>query len=115
MQKRQVFGILGLACLLGLIALCLAWELWLAPLRPGGSWLVLKVAPLLFPLPGMLHRQRYTYQWVSMLALLYMMEALVRLVTGHGMEAGLAGVELVLSLGLFGAAVGFVRSGNANV
>ena len=25
-----------------LIFLCLAWELWLAPLRTGGSWLVLK-------------------------------------------------------------------------
>src|SRR5690606_28653235 len=35
-------------CLIGLIALGLAWELWLAPLRPGGSWLVLKVIPLLF-------------------------------------------------------------------
>src|SRR4051794_1984022 len=29
--------------LLALIVLGLAWELWLAPLRPGGSWLVLKV------------------------------------------------------------------------
>jgi len=28
--------------LIGLIFLCLAWELWLAPIRPGGSWLVLK-------------------------------------------------------------------------
>jgi uncharacterized membrane protein len=27
--------------LLALIVLCLAWELWLAPLRPGGSWRVL--------------------------------------------------------------------------
>jgi uncharacterized membrane protein len=46
-----------------------------------------------------------------MLALLYMMEALVRVTNGHGMEAGLALTELVLALTLFGAAIGFVRSG----
>eukprot|EP01036_Dinobryon_divergens_P006796 gene6797-9028_t len=28
--------------LLALIVLCLAWELVLAPVRPGGSWLALK-------------------------------------------------------------------------
>ena len=33
--------------LLALIALCVAWELFVAPIRPGGSWLVLKVLPLL--------------------------------------------------------------------
>jgi hypothetical protein len=32
--------------LVGLIVLGLAWELWLAPLRPGGSLLALKVLPL---------------------------------------------------------------------
>ena len=31
----------AVAALLALIALCLAWELVLAPLRPGGSWLAL--------------------------------------------------------------------------
>src|SRR6218665_570662 len=37
--------------LLALIALCLAWELVLAPLRPGGSWLALQgLAP--WPPPG---------------------------------------------------------------
>ena len=37
----------AVAALLALIVLCVAWELFLAPLRPGGSWLVLKVLPLL--------------------------------------------------------------------
>ena len=40
----------AVASLLALILLTLAWELWLAPLRPGGSWLVLKAAILLLPL-----------------------------------------------------------------
>ena len=35
------------ASLIALIFLCLARDLWLAPLRPAGSWLVLKALPLL--------------------------------------------------------------------
>ncbi len=34
---------LALGSLGGLIALGLAWEMWLAPIRPGGSLLALKV------------------------------------------------------------------------
>jgi uncharacterized membrane protein len=54
--------------LLALIALCLAWELWLAPARVGGSWLVLKTLPLLAPLFGLLHGRRRTFQWTAFLA-----------------------------------------------
>ena len=42
-----------LACVAGLIVLGLAWELVLAPLRPGGSMLALKVVPLLVSLPAL--------------------------------------------------------------
>ena len=51
---------LAVGSLLGLIALSLAWELWLAPLRPGGSWLVLKALPLCIPLAGLLKNRMYT-------------------------------------------------------
>ena len=61
-----------------LIGLCVAWELFLAPLRPGGSWVVLKALPLLAPLFGILHGRRYTYQWSSMLVLLYFAEGATR-------------------------------------
>ncbi|HEV7930043.1 MAG TPA: DUF2069 domain-containing protein, partial [Nitrosospira sp.] len=51
--------------LVALIVLCVTWELVLAPLRPGGSWMVLKVLPLLLPLRGILKRNIYTMQWSS--------------------------------------------------
>ena len=38
--------LLAVSSLMGLIVLGLAWELWLAPLRPGGTLLALKVLPL---------------------------------------------------------------------
>ena len=68
------FYIGAVASLIALIALCVAWEMVLAPLRPGGSWLVLKVIPLLLPLRGVLKRDIYTLQWSSMLILLYFAE-----------------------------------------
>jgi uncharacterized membrane protein len=75
-QKRYYLGAAG--SLLALIALCVAWELVLAPLRPGGSWMVLKVLPLLLPLRGVLKRDVYTLQWTSMLILIYFTEGIVR-------------------------------------
>ncbi len=61
-----------------LIAWCLAWELVLAPLHPGGSWLALKAVPLLFPLIGIIKRDLYTLQWTSMMILVYFIEGVVR-------------------------------------
>lgn len=64
--------------LIGLILLGIVWELWIAPLRPGGSLLALKVMPLLLPLRGVLRGNLYTMQWACMLILLYFMEGVVR-------------------------------------
>lgn len=93
----------------GLILLGLAWELWLAPLRPGGSWLVLKVLPLFVPLPGLVRRRLYTYRWVSLVVWLYFIEAVVRAWSDRGLSAQLALVELALCLTLFAACVLHVR------
>lgn len=98
------------ACLVALIALCVAWELFLAPLKPGGSWLVLKVLPLLAPLFGVLRGRRYTFQWSTLLIWLYVAEGATRAWTDSGASAALAAIELVLALAYFGSAVAFIRS-----
>ncbi|MCX8086682.1 MAG: DUF2069 domain-containing protein [Rhodocyclaceae bacterium] len=97
------------ASLIGLIALCTAWELWLAPLRPGGSWLAMKALPLLLPLPGLLQGRRYTYQWASLLILAYLLEGMLRLLTDRGTMQMLAGLEALLSLVFFVAAILYAR------
>ena len=61
-----------------LILLGLAWELWLAPLRPGGSWLALKVLPLLWIAPGIVRGRLYTFRASTMLILAYFAEGTVR-------------------------------------
>jgi uncharacterized membrane protein len=95
--------------LIALIFLCLAWELWLAPLRPGGSWLVLKAAGLLLPLMGILRGQRYTYQWASMFILLYFIEGVMRAWSDRGLSARLGLIEIALSLAFFSAAISFAK------
>lgn len=95
--------------LIALITLCLAWELWLAPLKPGGSMLVLKVLPLLLPLFGILRGKRYTYQWASMLVLFYFTEGVVRAWSEQGLSAQLALFEVVLSVSFFGCAIFYAK------
>ena len=92
-----------------LMALLLAWELWLAPLRPGGSWLVLKVVPLLLPLRGVLKRDLYTMQWSSMFIFLYFTEGVVRASSDSGASVPYACAEVVLSVSFFLCVIFYVR------
>ena len=96
-------------CLIALIFICLAWEGWIAPLKPDGSMLILKALPLLLPLPGILNGKRYTYQWASMFVLLYFTEGVVRAWADTGASAQLAAIEMLLSLGFFTCAIFYAR------
>ena len=95
--------------LVALIILCIAWEWVLAPLQPGGTLMVLKVVPLLFPLRGVIKANVYTLQWSSMLILLYFAEGVVRAMTDTGLSAVLGGLEIVLSSIFFVSALSFLR------
>ncbi len=99
----------SVALLLALIALGLAWELWLAPLRPGGSWWALKVLPLCVPLAGLLKRRMYTFRWLSLLVWLYFLEGVVRGTTESGLGLLLAWLQVALCVALFVAFAAHVR------
>jgi len=101
---------LAVGSLVGLIVLGFAWEMWLAPLRPGGSWLALKVLPLVVPLAGLLKSRMYTYRWVSLMIWLYFIEGVVRAWSDmQPLGRVLAGIEIVLCLTLFVACAMHVR------
>ena len=100
---------LAVGSLIGLIALCLAWELLLAPLRPGGSWLALKALPLCIPLAGLLKNRMYTYRWVSLVIWLYFIEGVVRAWSDKKPGNYLAMLEIALCLLLFVACTLHVR------
>jgi uncharacterized membrane protein len=99
----------ALVSLVALLLLCLAWELWLAPLRPGGSLAALKAAPLALPLAGIFAGRRYTFQWSSMLILAYFAEGVMRAWGERGASQALAAGEIALSLAFFAAAVTYAR------
>lgn len=104
-QARKSAAILGaILCVLGV-----AWELWLAPLRPG-SLLWLKVLPLLVCLPWLWRGSIVMHQWWSMVVLVYFTEGVVRATTETGMSRWLASVEIVASLGMWVAVLAYVAS-----
>jgi uncharacterized membrane protein len=90
--------------LVGALALCTAlWELWLAPLRPGGSWLALKALPLAclwFPLARGNRRAR---QAATLLLPLYAGEGIVRALTEPGRHSYAATLATVLAIAALGA------------
>jgi uncharacterized membrane protein len=98
-----------IAATLALIGVLVLWEAWLAPVRPGGSWLVLKALPLCVAIPGLLRRRVYTRQWLSLLLPLYVAEGIVRAWSEPGRSRMLASVETLLALVAFGSALIVLR------
>lgn len=101
---------LALTSLVILFLWCLAWEIFLAPLKPGGTLLFLKALPLVFAFRGVAKGNLYTMQWASMLVLLYLMEGVVRVMSDPpGPSIWMAWVEILLSSTFFMAAIFYVR------
>ena len=106
MNKENQIDIIrwtAVASLFGLIVLGVLWEMLLAPVRPGGSLLALKVLPLILPLAGVMKNRMYTYRWLSLLVWLYFTEGVVRAWSDKPPSNYLAMMEVVLCLVLFTA------------
>jgi len=100
----------AMVSLVALFLWCLAWEIFLAPLRPGGTFLFLKALPLAFAFRGVSKGSLYTMQWASMLVLLYLMEGAVRVMSDPpGPSILMAWVEILLSVTFFMAAIFYVH------
>ena len=97
------------ACFGALVALGVAWETWLAPLRPGAWVLALKVLPLALALPSIARGRVRSYQWWSMLVLAYVAEGLVRATSDRGPSVPLAWIEAGIASLAFVAIIGYVR------
>lgn len=105
---------ISIASLISLIFLSVAWEGWLAPLHQGGSMLIFKVLPLMVPLFGILRGKRYTYQWSSLMILVYFTEGAVRAWSDHGLSQQLAYIEVALTVIFFLAAIYYARATGRN-
>jgi len=98
---------LALGGLIALFALCLAWELWLAP--TGRGTLAIKALPLVLPMIGLWRYRLYTFRWLSLLVWVYFAEGAVRATSERGPAMWLAIAEVVLSVLIFIACAMQVR------
>lgn len=74
--------------LVGALALFeVLWEIALAPLRSGGSWLALKALPLALLWPALRRGRLRVRQWTALLLTFYFAEAIVRALTESGRHA----------------------------
>lgn len=109
-QRIARLRLLTVALCWALILLCVAWELWLAPLRPGGSLLVLKVLPLLLAVPLLARQRLRAFQLWSMLILLYLCEGIVRGMSDPGLSAVLGWIEALLAAAVYFLILIYVRT-----
>ena len=93
----------GVALVTALILLQLLWELLLAPVRPGGSWLALKALPLALAWPGLARGSPRARFVVLLLLLPYFAEAMTRAVTETVRHALVAGTAAALTAAAFAA------------
>ena len=110
MVSNAVLRRLHYGCIVSLIALIfltLVWEAWLAP--TSRTILLIKIVPLLLPLFGILRGKRYTYQWSSMLILLYFTDGVVHAYAGQGITVWLAGGEVLLSIVFYVCAIFYAK------
>lgn len=106
--QKDKYVLIASAGIVDLIILCVAWEWLISPLRPGGSWLILKALPLVIMLPGVWRANVYTMQWSSMVILIYTTEALTR-ITESGWNMWMAILELILSVTIFIALLMYLK------
>lgn len=91
------------------------WELWLAPLKPGGSWLALKALPLVALWPGVARCRTRALQWVLLLLPWYFAEGVVRGFSESGRHALCAATAAALSLATIASGLAYVRLAKPNL
>ena len=101
---------IAVATVAALILLDVLWEIWLAPLKPWGSWLAMKALPLAIAWPALARGARKARQWLTLLLPLYLAEAIVRAVSERGRHAMVAAVATALIVVAFAALLASFRA-----
>jgi uncharacterized membrane protein len=97
------------AALAALALLEFCWEMWLAPLKPGGSWMALKALPIVALWPGVARDKTRALQWTLLLLPWYFAEGVVRAFSEGGRHALCAIAATALSLTTIGCALNYIR------
>lgn len=87
--------------LIALIFLNLFWEIGFNPNNSKASWMALKSVILLVPLVGILKKDRYTFQWSSMLMMIFFIEGVVRYYVDISPSREFALAQIILTILFF--------------
>lgn len=110
MNMKSQYWLFGVVFFLfALIILTLLWEWKIAPIRTGGSWLMLKAVPLTLFISGSLKGSIRTLQKLSLLVPFYMAEGIMRLTDLSYVSQVCAASEVFLSVVLFACVLVYVR------
>ena len=96
--------------LIALVLICVLWEMLLAPLRPGGSWLALKVVPVALLVPSALKGTRRALQGLTLLLPFYVAEGTVRGWSESGRHALVAWIAASVAIATLIAVLAWLRS-----
>ena len=105
----NILFIISSISLICLIILNLLWEIFYNPLQENGSMMVLKSLILLIPLSGILKKNLYTYQWSSMLILLFFIEGVVRFYSEDELSQMMALFQIILTIIFFISTIFFCK------
>lgn len=95
--------------LFALIVLTLLWEWRIAPIRDGGSWLMIKALPLTLFVSGCLKGKMRTMQKLSLFVPFYMAEGIMRMTDLSKISRTCALFEMIFSIALFMSVLFFIR------
>jgi uncharacterized membrane protein len=104
------YALAAAATLIALALLMIAWEGWIAPIRPGGSWLLLKAVPPVLLLPKIWRGDTYTFKWAPLVMLLYFTEGVVRAWSEAGVSRLLASLEIALAVAFIACCWMYVKA-----
>lgn len=111
MRSSHFYYALTLCGYFCLLALLIAWNVWLVPptIFPVVIVLIFYIGPLLIPLRGILNKKLYTHAWTHFLALFYFMVG-VMIAAANAEERWYAVAQVVFSIILFVGSMMFVRT-----
>ncbi len=116
-MRRLTYG-MTLTGYFSLITVLLVWNAWLQPPAqlPRALVLIVLLAPLMFPLRGLLHGRAYTHAWAAFLALFYFVLGVASL--SNPVSTLYGSLQVISSVLMFLGCIFYVRamkSGRASI
>ncbi|WP_100641250.1 DUF2069 domain-containing protein [Alteromonas facilis] len=109
-STTKFYRVLALTCHIGLLLWVALWHFYLRDEQAFSTLFILLIyiAPLVFPLPGVIKGKPYTHAWANFIVMFYLIHGLT-IMYAESHEWLYALIELVLATGMFIGCAVFAR------